>query len=80
MIDDPEYNKTKLYLKTTLLIDEASGHKLPLFAHRTTHQGNTGRPNRDFNHEYMTLNGAYQLPLTQRMTTHLKIMKPGLPS
>lgn len=73
MVDDPQYNKTKLYLKTTLFINEQVDHKVSLFVNRTAHEGDAGRPNRDFDHEYWTLNGAYQLPLSDRLTANLKV-------
>ncbi len=43
MLDDPEYDKTKFYAKTTLFLNEAQDHKLSLFFNRTGHQGDTGR-------------------------------------
>jgi outer membrane receptor protein involved in Fe transport len=72
MIDDPEYEKDKLYLKSTLMLGADERHKLSLFVHRTAHQGDTGRPNRDFDHEYWTLNGGYSVPLGDALSGTVK--------
>lgn len=73
MIDDPEYEKTNLYFKTTLFIGDSDGHKLSLFANQTDHTGDTGRPNRDFDHQYQTVNAAYAVPLGESVTVGLKV-------
>lgn len=72
MIDDPEYQKTKLFLKTTAFFNDTQDHKLSLFINRATHQGDTGRPNRDFDHEYWLLNAHYALPLSETITANIK--------
>jgi len=58
MIDDPEYQKVKVYARLTYLFNR-NDHKLSLFAHHTQHTGDVGRPNRDFVHGYETINAAY---------------------
>lgn len=73
MIDDPEYSKNKLYLKTTAFLNEQGSHKASLFLARTAQEGDAGRPNRDFDHEYWTINGAYALPLGEAVRTNLKV-------
>lgn len=73
MIDDPEYQKTKLYGKTTWFINGDERHKVSVFAHRTDHQGDAGRPKRGFNHAYWTLNSSYQLPVTEALTASFKL-------
>lgn len=72
MIDDPEYQKTKLFLKTTVFFNDTQDHKLSLFVNRAAHQGDSGRPNRDFDHEYWLLNAHYALPLTDSLTANVK--------
>lgn len=59
MIDDPQYQKTKLYGKLTYFI-EPEKHSFSLFAHHTQHSGDAGRPNRDYNHNYDTINFDYK--------------------
>jgi len=73
MIDDPEYSKNKFYLKTTAFLNEQGSHKASLFLARTAQEGDAGRPNRDFDHEYWTINGAYALPLGEAVRTNLKV-------
>jgi outer membrane receptor protein involved in Fe transport len=71
MIDDPEYKKTKLYLKTTYFF-KPDGHKLSLFVHHTDHRGDAGRPNRDYDHTYDTVNAVYQNQLASWLNVQLK--------
>jgi iron complex outermembrane recepter protein len=73
MLDDPEYQKTKLFLKTTLFLNDRQDHKISLFFNRTAHEGDTGRPNRDFDHEYWTMNAAYALPIQDGLTANFKL-------
>ena len=67
----PEYRKTRVYAKLTYLFDR-DDHKLSLFANRTLHSGDAGRPNRDFSHRYDTVNGAYSNQLTEALNLQLK--------
>jgi len=73
MKDDPEYEKSKLYLRSTLFINDRKDHKLSFFVQHTDHTGDAGRPNRDFNHDYWTLNAAYALPIGNDLTANLKV-------
>ncbi len=73
MVDDPEYQKTKMYWKSTYFFDEDTDHKVSLFAHRTTHDGDAGRPNRDFDHEYDTINTGYHLPVNPCLNADFKL-------
>lgn len=73
MVDRPEYEKTKLYIGTTAFLDDARTHKLSLFAHRNWHSGDAGRPNRDFNHEYTTVNAGYTLPVAEKGMAQIKL-------
>ena len=77
MIDNPEYEKTKLYLRGTYYLDD-QGQRASLYAHRTWHTGDAGRPNRDFGHTYTTLNAGYTNPISDRMTAQAKSRLPRL--
>ncbi len=55
--EDPDYQKIKFYGK--LSYDLSPDHRLSLFYHLTDHDGDTGRPYRDFDHRYHTLNLKY---------------------
>ena len=72
MIDNPEYEKTKLYLRGTYFLGD-NGQRASLYAHRTWHTGDAGRPNRDFGHTYTTLNAGYTNPISDRMTAQAKV-------
>ncbi|HPI59075.1 TonB-dependent receptor [Zoogloea sp.] len=54
----PRYEKDKFFLKLNQALDRPD-HTLSLYYQHTFHQGNMGRPNRDFGHHYDTLNLAY---------------------
>lgn len=54
----PRYEKDKFFLKLNHALDRPD-HTLSLYYQHTYHQGNMGRPNRDFGHHYDTLNLAY---------------------
>jgi outer membrane receptor protein involved in Fe transport len=71
MIDDPEYKKSKLYLKTTYFF-RPDDHKISLFVHHTDHRGDAGRPNRDYDNTYDTVNAAYYNQLTPSLNVQLK--------
>lgn len=73
MVDDPEYEKTKLYLNAAYFIDDSTDHKVTFFVHRTWHSGDTGRPNRDYDHRYTTVNAGYTMPLSDGLTAALKL-------
>ena len=72
MIDNPEYQKTKLYFKTTYFFDR-DDHKVSLFAHHTQHTGDAGRPNRDYDNNYDTVNAAYSNQISNNLNTQFKI-------
>ncbi|MCX8030219.1 MAG: TonB-dependent receptor [Thermodesulfovibrionales bacterium] len=72
MLDDPDYKKIKLYFKTTYFI-EPDKQKISLFAHHTNHVGDVGRPNRDYKHNYDTINIAYSNQLTSDLHAQLKL-------
>ncbi len=61
ILEDPAYQKTKLYAKATWHLGKP-GHKLSIFAQHTLHDGAAGRPNRDYSHNYDTVNLRYDHP------------------
>ena len=70
--DSPNYEKTKMYMRGTYFLND-SGQRASLYAHRTWHTGDAGRPNRDFGHAYTTLNAGYTNPLSGNMTVRAKV-------
>jgi len=70
--DSPNYEKTKMYMRGTYFLND-SGQRASLYAHRTWHIGDAGRPNRDFGHAYTTLNAGYTNPLSDNMTVRAKV-------
>jgi outer membrane receptor protein involved in Fe transport len=68
---DPVYDKRKVYGKVSQALGRAD-HRLSLFAHSTRHRGDGGRPNRDFQHDYDTLNLAYNNQLSERLHVQIK--------
>lgn len=73
MLDDPEYQKMKLYGHGTYYFGNSDDHKLSLFAHHTWHSGDAGRPNRDFDHEYSTANASYYLAFNECVALQAKV-------
>jgi iron complex outermembrane receptor protein len=71
-LQDPQYWKTKLYAKVTYFLGR-DDHKLSLFAQHTGHLGDLGRPNRDFNHAYNTVNAAYANQIAPSLHAQLKV-------
>lgn len=72
MDDDPEYEKTKMYMRGTYFLGD-SGQRASLYAHRTWHTGDAGRINRDFGHTYTTLNAGYANPISDKATIQAKV-------
>ena len=70
--DSPNYEKTKMYMRGTYFLDD-SGQRVSLYAHRTWHTGDGGRPNRDFGHTYTTLNAGYTNPISDKATVRAKV-------
>ncbi len=67
----PKYQKNTLYAKLTYVFDR-DDHKLSLFANSTQHAGEAGRLNRDFTHQYDTVNAAYSNQITDRVNLQVK--------
>lgn len=73
MIDDPEYKKTKIYGQGTYYFGNREDHYLSLFAHHTWHSGDVGRPNREFDHQYATVNAGYHVSFTDQIKAQAKL-------
>jgi iron complex outermembrane receptor protein len=71
-VKTPEYDKTKLFGKLSYALDRPD-HTLSLFVHQTRHEGDVGRPHRDFENRYDTLNFAYNNPLSQTLHFQFKV-------
>jgi iron complex outermembrane recepter protein len=71
MLDDPSYKKMKFYGRATYFA--GSHQKFSVFAQHTLHSGFTGRPNRDYDHNYDTVNGSYSNQVNDRFNIQLKI-------
>ena len=72
MIKDPQYEKTKLYMRGTYYLPGPAGHRVGVYAHRTWHDGDAGRPNRDFNYQYTTINTNYLYPVSESLIAQVK--------
>lgn len=70
-INSPDYGKTKAYGKARYAFGRED-HTLSLFVHYTNQDGDMGRPNRGFNHDYGTLNFAYNNQLNEAFNLQLK--------
>lgn len=57
----PHTEKNRAFINLSYAFDQP-GQSLSLFYQYTAHQGTMGRPNRDFNHAYNTVNLAYNQP------------------
>lgn len=69
--NDPDYEKIKVYGKLTYLFDR-DDHKVSLFMHHTQHSGDAGRPNRDYDHDYDTINFIYSNQITPSLNIQAK--------
>ena len=70
-VEPANYNKLKTYGKLSYAFGRED-HTLSLFVHYTRHTGDMGRPNRDFNNTYSTLNLAYNNQLTKNLHIQFK--------
>ena len=62
--------KSRLYFKTTYFF--ADDHKISLFGHHMNHTGDVGRPNRDYDHNYDTVNFVYANQINDKLNVQLK--------
>lgn len=71
-VDSPGYEKTKAYGKASYAFGRQD-HTLSLFVHYTNHNGDMGRPNRLFDHDYGTLNFAYNNQIHPNLHLQFKL-------
>lgn len=72
MLQDPEYTKFHVFLGASVYLDEKAKHKIALFGNETLHDGNMGRVNREYDHQYGLLNAEYSGQLTDAVKATLK--------
>ncbi len=72
MLDDPEYSKLRLWAGGRLDLDEDGRHALSAFGNWMHHEGDAGRPNRGFDHDYILLQGGYRGELTDQVSLSLR--------
>jgi iron complex outermembrane recepter protein len=70
ILDDPSYKKMKFYGKATYFA--GNRQKFSVFVQHTLHSGFVGRPNRDYGHNYDTVNGSYSNQVNDRLSIQLK--------
>jgi outer membrane receptor protein involved in Fe transport len=71
-VEKPDYRKSKVYGKLNWNPDH-SDSKLSMFIHHADHDGDLGRPNREYDHSYNTINLKYSNQLTDTVGLDLKI-------
>lgn len=69
---NPEYLKGKLFLGSTVFLDNKEKHKITLFGHHTLHEGDAGREFREYNNRYNLVNLGYSGKLTDNLELTLK--------
>lgn len=71
MLKNPQYDKTKLYFKTTYNIN--ADDSVSLFVNHTSHTGDAGRINRDYDHNYDIINFDYKNKISDTLRSEFKI-------
>jgi iron complex outermembrane receptor protein len=71
-VKSPEYDKSKLFAKLGYALGRPD-HSVSLFIHQTRHDGDVGRPNRDFDNRYDTVNIAYNNQFTEFLHLQFKL-------
>lgn len=71
MLDNPGYRRTRGYAKLSYQFGEED-HKLSVFLHQTRHEGDFGRPNRDFDNAYDTVNIDYSNQMSGTLNLQFK--------
>ncbi len=73
MIDNPEYQKMKIFAGGNWHINREKNQKLDFFVNQTFHSGDAGRPNRGFDHSYALLHLGYSGNLTKQLGVGFKL-------
>jgi len=71
MLDNPGYQRTRRYAKLSYQFG-GEDHNLSVFLHQTRHEGDFGRPNRDFDNAYDTVNVDYSNQLSDTLNLRFK--------
>ncbi|HML89696.1 MAG TPA: TonB-dependent receptor [Methylomusa anaerophila] len=71
MLDNPQYDKTKIYFK--LMQEISPDRNVSLFVNHTGHTGDAGRINRDYDHNYDLINFNYKARLNDKLSSEFKI-------
>lgn len=73
ILDDPQYQKAKVYFRSTYFAEDSHNQKVSVFFNNTWHDGDVGRPNRGFDHDYALLNANYYNEITSCLTSQVKV-------
>lgn len=72
ILEEPNYQKEKIYGRATYYFGGSENHKLSVFANQTWHDGDVGRPYRLYDHSYSIINANYFNEINEYVTTQLK--------
>lgn len=70
-VNAPDYDKTRLFGNVSYEFGRPD-HTISFFVHQTRHDGDMGRPNRDFEHRYDTLNLTYNNRFAEQWNLQFK--------
>ena len=63
MTEDPDYFNKTFDFRGAYFFNDSDRHKVSFYIHRQWHDGDMGRPNRELDHNYLTLQAKYQVPV-----------------
>ena len=72
MVDDPEYNKAKFFGGASVYLGQKENHRISMFINHTLHNGDAGRPNRKYDHNYDLIQLAYHGELSPAASLQFK--------
>ena len=67
MMDDPRYDRIKIFLGSTFLPGDSEKHKISFFGNHSLQSGDWGRPNRRYNFKYTLFNATYSGELKENL-------------
>jgi outer membrane receptor protein involved in Fe transport len=70
-VEKPDYKKSKIYGKLNWEFEQSES-KLSMFVHHADHDGDLGRPNREYDHSYNTVNLNYSNQLSDAVSLDVK--------
>ena len=71
MLNNPKYDKSKVYFKTTYFINPDKS--MSLFVSHANDNGNNGRVNRDYNYNYDLINFDYKTKINEKLSSQFKL-------